>query len=415
MSVLRRAMDLALAAPMLAAGSALAALAGAPRPRTRVVRVQGARGTALRYRVSRRFARGSRLWPLNYLDALRLVLDGRLSLVGPRPVLASAQRPRYARFAARPGLVSSHLVRRRVNIAFESADEADAELLRTIGARTYLATLGRFAITLALGGGRRACPAHLSLLDVRIDNLSLADALERIRAAAREPGLSKMAFVNADCLNIAWGDAGYRRALAGASAVLPDGIGIHYALRWFTRFSLRENVNGTDLFPRLAAMMEREELSLFLLGARDGVADEVAAMLGRRFPRLRVAGTRHGYFRDEAEHAQAVETINASGAQVVLVAMGAPAQDLWIERHAGALRAGVAIGVGGLFDFYSGRVARAPQWMRELGLEWAYRLLQEPSRMWRRYLVGNPRFLWRVWRWSRTRATSGDQISFSRR
>jgi len=413
--VLRRAMDLALAAPVLAAGSAIAAIAGASRPRTRHLRVHGARGGALSYRVSRRFARGSWLWPLNYLEVLRLVLAGRLSLVGPRPVLASAERPRYARFAARPGLISTHLVRQRVNIAFGSADEADAELLRTIDARTYLATLARFGLTLVLGGGRRVCPSSLCLLDVRIDNLSLADALERIRVAARGPVLSKMAFVNADCLNIAWRNPDYRRALAGASAVLPDGIGIHYALKLFTRFALRENVNGTDMFPRLAAMMEREGLSLFLLGARDGVADEVAAMLSRRFPRLRVAGTRHGYFRDEADHADAVQTINASGAHVVLVAMGAPAQDLWIERHAHALRAGVAIGVGGLFDFYSGRVARAPQWMRELGLEWGYRLMQEPSRMWRRYLVGNPRFLWRVWRWSRSRAASGDQIRFSSR
>ena len=413
LTVLRRTLDLALTAPLLAAGGLLARVAGASRPRTRVLRVHGGRGSTLSYRVSRRFARGSWLWPLNYVDALRLVLEGRLSLVGPRPVLAYSPRPRYARFSARPGLVSSHLVRKRVNIAFESADEADAQLLRSLDAGTYLATLARFALTLVLGGGRRTCPARLCLLDVPIDNLSLADAIERIRVAARGPGLSRMAFVNADCLNIATQRPDYRRALAGAGAVFPDGIGIHYALRLFSRFALRENVNGTDLFPRLAAMMQDEGLSLFLLGARPGVAEEVAAMLRSRFPRLRLAGVRHGYFEGDADHADAVARINAAGADVVLVAMGAPSQELWIERHAAALEAGVAIGVGGLFDFYSGRVARAPQWMREVGLEWLYRLLQEPSRMWRRYLVGNPRFLWRVWRWSRADRAGGVGTRFS--
>jgi len=148
-------------------------------------------------------------------------------------------------------------------------------------------------------------------------------------------------------------------------------------------------------------MMESEGLSLYLLGAQPGVADRLATLLRRRHPGLRVAGTHHGYLRGEDDEARVVAEINASGANVLLVAMGAPAQDLWIERNAPRLRAGVAMGVGGLFDFYSGRVARAPQWMREAGLEWAYRLVQEPARMWRRYVIGNPLFLWRARRWLR--------------
>jgi N-acetylglucosaminyldiphosphoundecaprenol N-acetyl-beta-D-mannosaminyltransferase len=116
-----------------------------------------------------------------------------------------------------------------------------------------------------------------------------------------------------------------------------------------------------------------------------------------RYPELIIAGTRDGYF-DAAEEAEVIESINASGADILLVAFGAPRQDVWLKAHKQALRVPVRMGVGGLFDFYSGRIPRAPVWMREMGLEWTYRLLQEPGRMWRRYIIGNPLFLYRVWR-----------------
>lgn len=114
-----------------------------------------------------------------------------------------------------------------------------------------------------------------------------------------------------------------------------------------------------------------------------------------RWPRLRIAGTNDGYFSpDDSDRVAA--TVRASGADVLLVAMGAPRQELWIGRYADAAGASATLGVGGLFDYYSGRIPRAPVWMRRLGLEWIFRLLQEPRRLWRRYLVGNLVFLWRV-------------------
>jgi N-acetylglucosaminyldiphosphoundecaprenol N-acetyl-beta-D-mannosaminyltransferase len=108
-----------------------------------------------------------------------------------------------------------------------------------------------------------------------------------------------------------------------------------------------------------------------------------------------ISGAHHGFF-SEAEEADVLETIRRSGAAVLLVAFGAPKQDLWISRNLAAAQVRVAMGVGGLFDFYSGRIPRAPSWMRELGLEWMYRFIQEPRRMWRRYFVGNVVFLYRV-------------------
>ena len=127
-----------------------------------------------------------------------------------------------------------------------------------------------------------------------------------------------------------------------------------------------------------------------------GAAEQVAENMRRRHPALIVAGVQHGYF-DAAEEAAIIERINGSGARILLVAFGVPRQELWLAQHRERLRPPVRMGVGGLFDFYSGRIPRAPLWLREIGLEWAWRLAQEPGRMWRRYLIGNPLFLYRVW------------------
>jgi N-acetylglucosaminyldiphosphoundecaprenol N-acetyl-beta-D-mannosaminyltransferase len=144
----------------------------------------------------------------------------------------------------------------------------------------------------------------------------------------------------------------------------------------------------------------RAGLPIYLLGARPGIARAAADAMVQRYPELVVAGARDGYFQSDEEPG-VVDAINASGARILLVAFGAPRQELWIARWRDRLEVPVAMGVGGLFDFYSGRIARAPVWMREIGLEWVYRLMQEPGRMWRRYVIGNPLFLYRVWQQAR--------------
>ncbi|HNW79296.1 MAG TPA: WecB/TagA/CpsF family glycosyltransferase, partial [Candidatus Competibacteraceae bacterium] len=120
-------------------------------------------------------------------------------------------------------------------------------------------------------------------------------------------------------------------------------------------------------------------------------------------PGLVIAGTQHGYF-SPAEEGEIIARINASGAGVLLVAFGVPRQELWLAEHHEVLLPPVRMGVGGLFDFYSGRIPRAPLWLREIGLEWVWRLIQEPGRMWRRYILGNPLFLYRVWKQARQEA-----------
>ncbi len=125
------------------------------------------------------------------------------------------------------------------------------------------------------------------------------------------------------------------------------------------------------------------------------MAADVARWLAKHYPGVEVAGFRHGYFA-AGEEAEVIEEIRDSGADLVLVAFGAPRQELWIRRNLSRLGAKVVIGVGGLLDFFSGRIPRAPRWVRKLGMEWCYRLCQEPKRLWRRYLVGNVVFLARL-------------------
>ena len=202
----------------------------------------------------------------------------------------------------------------------------------------------------------------------------------------------RVAFMNADCINIAARDDRYRRDVEGMDARLPDGVGLALAARMVgARFT--DNLNGTDLFPVLCAEAVRRGRSVYFFGGAPGVADRAAAAATRAHPGLKVAGAAHGYGNDEAE---AVARINASGADIVLVAMGAPLQEAFIARHSDALEADLCMGVGGLFDFLAEEKPRAPLPMRRAGMEWTWRLAVEPTRLGRRYLLGNPLFLARA-------------------
>jgi N-acetylglucosaminyldiphosphoundecaprenol N-acetyl-beta-D-mannosaminyltransferase len=136
---------------------------------------------------------------------------------------------------------------------------------------------------------------------------------------------------------------------------------------------------------------------LFLLGGRPGVAAAAADAMRQRCSGLHIAGTHDGYFH-EADTPQVIAAVNQARPDVLLVGFGVPRQELWLSKHRDQLHATVRMGVGGLFDYYSGRIPRAPQWLREIGLEWVWRLWQEPGRLWKRYIIGNPLFLYRVWR-----------------
>jgi exopolysaccharide biosynthesis WecB/TagA/CpsF family protein len=198
-------------------------------------------------------------------------------------------------------------------------------------------------------------------------------------------------FLNAHCINVAQTDAAYRDALAQADVLLPDGSGLALAARLAGK-ALGDNLNGTDLFPEICREASAAGQSIFLLGGQPGIASGAARFMREQFPALAIAGTHHGYWGDADEDAL-IAMINQSGADILFVGLGVPVQETWIARVRGRLAARIVLGVGGLFDYYSGAIPRAPALIRAAGCEWVWRLAQEPRRLARRYLIGNAVFL----------------------
>lgn len=203
---------------------------------------------------------------------------------------------------------------------------------------------------------------------------------------------SSLVFVNAHSLNLANHDLAYREALMSADIVLNDGAGISLAARLQGR-KFPDNLNGTDLTPAILRLAAARGRSVFLFGAHPGVAEEAARRLTESIPGLIVADTAHGYALTESE---VVGRIRASGAELLLVALGNPGQELWLARNLEQTGVRLGVGVGAFFDFAAGRVRRAPGMIRRARLEWMYRLALEPRRMFRRYVLGNPEFVLRV-------------------
>lgn len=236
---------------------------------------------------------------------------------------------------------------------------------------------------------------RLDILGIPVLAATTAGAAALIDARCATGAPLGVAFLNAHGSNLAARDAAFADALRGM-LVLNDGIGVDLAARILAGRAFPDNLNGTDFLPAfLAATAERHRI--FLLGGRPGIADRAAAALSAAHPRHRIVGASHGYFAP-AETSGLVAEIHASKATILLVALGNPGQELWIRRHLADTGVRVAFGVGALLDFLAGEAIRAPELVRRLRLEWVWRLVLEPKRLFRRYVLGNPLFLLRVMR-----------------
>jgi N-acetylglucosaminyldiphosphoundecaprenol N-acetyl-beta-D-mannosaminyltransferase len=334
---------------------------------------------------------GARGWP-----RLLNILRGDMAWVGPRA--RQLHEPAGPAAHLRPGVTGLHQLRQATAVDFMSEDTSEAAYAET-RSLSHDARLLLLAAWARLGGRKAAStasapPDQVQILDVCVDNLSMDGAVQRVADLIAAGHPAQVSFVNPACANIAARHSDYRRDLAACDLVLPDGIGMKIAAQWLGT-PIRQNVNGTDFFPRLCNTLNKQGQRLYLVGARPEVVVRVAEVVRERWPGIQVVGAQHGYF-GPAEEASIAQDIQESGAHVVLVAMGVPMQESFIARNSHRMGPSVAIGVGGLFDFVAGRISRAPQWMRDAGLEWVWRLIQEPGRMWQRYLVGNASFLARV-------------------
>jgi N-acetylglucosaminyldiphosphoundecaprenol N-acetyl-beta-D-mannosaminyltransferase len=238
--------------------------------------------------------------------------------------------------------------------------------------------------------------ARFVVLGVAVDAVQVADVIDQMEQwiTRRDTG-RYIAVTNTHVVVEALGDRSYKETLDSADMVVPDGM----PLVWIGRrngFQLPERVYGPDLFEAFCRETHEKGYTHFFYGGAPGTPEELARVLKKRYPGLRVVGTYAPPFRQltREEDAQTVEMINRAAPDVLWVGLGCPKQERWMHAHRHCLTVPVMLGVGAAFDFLTGRTPQAPRWMRGHGLEWLYRLWKEPRRLWRRYLVSNSSFIY---------------------
>ncbi|WP_372880108.1 WecB/TagA/CpsF family glycosyltransferase [Psychromonas sp.] len=258
------------------------------------------------------------------------------------------------------------------------------------------------------------------LFDLPINNVSMDKAIHWVvtqrfsrraeTGPAEQANKTRLAFfINAHSINLSFKQPEFYQTLKKADCLFADGCGMRLASRHIGD-PLLDNVNGTDMLPELCRQAAKEQKSIYFLGSAPGVAKQAAQSLKKSYPGLIIAGHQHGFFNPQ-ENGNIIAAINHSEADILLVGLGSPVQEAWLAENADLLRCKTALAVGGLLDFYSGNMPRAPLWLRNLGLEWLYRLMQEPQKKFNRYVLGNPLFLIRTYLLNRvTRPISDEKV-----
>ena len=278
----------------------------------------------------------------------------------------------------------------------------------------YLSLLLKAGVTTFLYNNSKSelkTPSVFTLFGLKINNDTMTDAVDWVLSEKlglksdkknSNPTLKNCktgCFVNVNSVNLFAENPMLGVSLNNADRCFADGSGLRLAAKKLG-INIKDNVNGTDMLPHLCEAAQAQGISIYLLGAKPGVANATAKNLLKLYPKLRIVGAENGYF-ERIDDTNVVKRINQSNADILLLAMGSPIQEKWLEDNAPHLTCRSALAVGGLFDFYSGHISRAPIWMRELGLEWVWRLIQEPKEKFNRYVIGNPLFLIRTFVFNR--------------
>lgn len=222
-------------------------------------------------------------------------------------------------------------------------------------------------------------PTRTSVLGVPVDAVNMRSALQAVRTMLASDTTNVIAAVNPEKVIAAQRSPELLDALENAALVIPDGVGVVAAARLLGKGRM-ERVPGSDLMPQICQLAMTERKPIFLFGAKPEIAGQAAMLLQDRYPGLKVAGTQHGYVKDENMD-QLVESINASGADILFVGLGSPRQELWMDRYRDRLSVRVCQGVGGTFDAICGNPRRAPTIFQRLHIEWLYRLVTQPQRL----------------------------------
>lgn len=234
--------------------------------------------------------------------------------------------------------------------------------------------------------------SKIKIFDIDVDNLTLEETTEKIIRS-----IENQQFIVREDLNAAkvvWlkKDIKLLEAIKNAEIINADGQSVVLASRLFNK-PLKERVTGIDLMESLVKKAFEKKLKVFFFGAKEEVVKKVVEKYSTIYTNEIIAGYRNGYFSKDEENA-IVQSITDSNADILFVGMGSPAKEFFINTYRNDLKIPFIMGVGGSFDVVAGKVSRAPRWMQNAGLEWLYRFLQEPRRMWKRYLVTNSLFIY---------------------
>lgn len=225
---------------------------------------------------------------------------------------------------------------------------------------------------------------------IHFNNLNTEETLKKCADYLNNSNGESVFFVNAHCFNLSVKDKEYLDNLINASLLLNDGIGIKIAAK-LKGIKLKENMNGTDFIPKLIALAEEKEKKIFLLGAKSHVIEKTKEELTKRFPKLKIVGYSDGYFSKKPNGEEnLIKEINSLKPDMLIVGMGVPFQEKWIMENKNKLNAvRLFVAGGAILDFIAGKVVRAPIFIQKIGMEWLWRLIQEPKRLFKRYLIGN--------------------------
>lgn len=250
--------------------------------------------------------------------------------------------------------------------------------------------------------------SKLRLFDIDIDNVTMDEALARVDTLVRERRNAYVVAANVDCVMKLQKDRDFMTTFRDAALVLADGMPLIWVSRLLKK-PLKGRVTGADLFPAACRLAAEKGYRVFFLGADKGVAAEAARKLTLRYPGLDVCGTyspSYGFEKNAEENARIVAMLREARPDMLFVGVGAPKQEKWIHRYRDQIEVPVSFSVGAAIDFAAGRVRRSPVWMQRVGLEWFYRFLKEPKRLFRRYFIEDTQFLTlalREWRHQRGR------------
>lgn len=231
----------------------------------------------------------------------------------------------------------------------------------------------------------------IRFLNTQMHNCTMQQTVDCIEQAIANKQFTQHVVVNVAKLVHMQADEGLAQSVRACDLVNIDGMGVVWGAR-FCGHQVPERVAGVDLFHHLLAMARNQQYPVFLLGATAEVVAKTAEVVGKDYPGLQIAGVHHGYFWQDEQ--AVVDMIRLSGARLLFVAITSPKKENFINQWRDQLGVDFVMGVGGTFDVVAGKVNRAPVWMQNAGLEWFYRVLQEPSRMWKRYLLTNSAFAW---------------------